>query len=341
MQRPELDPSERAELLAALDRLEERLEVAQPGLHALGDRADAQTLAASGLPAGPALLWARYDGIELVSGEAKVFALAELEAATAAAAEEGLLREGDRVIGERGRVVFVLPADPWAEGADVVSITEENERAPEATSVVHLVLGLLGEIAVLYDDHGEFHADLIDEWGELTGPAQRKLQRRRLDLDPYAPGPRLRLAQTLRAAGEFRAALKEVDKVLHYAPEYPAAHFERGHLSVTMERREQGRRAFAKAAEFAADDVSAALYEAWAALTAEDESVAARHAERVTAKRPEFAQHQLAGARAQLARDDAGAAARLVTLGLAVAPRNLELLELKRQLDGDSVAPEG
>lgn len=336
-----LDPSERRDLLTALDRLEERLETAPQGLHDFARSASAQALAAADLPPGAAILWEKYDGVELMSGEARVLPLSEIEAATTAARDEGLLRDGDIVVGERGRTVFVLPTDPWAEGAAVVSITEENDRAPEATSLMHLLLGLLGELSVLYDDHGEFHDALIDEWGELEPAAKRKILRRRLDFDPIAPGPRLQLAQTLRLAGEFRAAAKEVERVLHYAPEYPTAHFERGLALRGLGKTDQARRAFLRAAEFADDPVNAAAYEAWAARTAvegaETDATMAGHAEAhaasVVRRRPDYAHNQLMGARARADRGDRDAAAELVALGLAVAPRNLELLEFRRLLD--------
>lgn len=341
-----LDPSERRDLLTALDRLEERLETAPPGLHATGARAEESALGAVGLPEGAALLWARYDGVELMSGEARLLPLCEIEAATAEARDEGLLREGDIVVGERGRVLFALPGDPWAEGASVVSISEEAERVPEATSVVHLMLGILGEVSVLYDDHGEFHDALIDEWGDLEPAAHRKLLRRRLDFDPIAPGPRLQLARLLREAEELRAASKEVDKVLHYAPEFSAAHFERGLVLRAQGRREPARRAFSKAAEHAFDPVNAAGFEAWAARVAREASVdgndpghakaadaAEAHATKTLRQRPDYAQNQFVGAKARLERRDPEAARELIALGLAVAPRHLELLQLRRELD--------
>ncbi|MBV1861141.1 MAG: hypothetical protein KUG77_22175 [Nannocystaceae bacterium] len=338
-----LEPGERHELLTALDRLEERLETAPAGLRAVGRAAEVGALEASNLPPDAALLWEKYDGVELMSGEARVLPLADLAGATARAGEEGLLRPGDLVIGERGRLLYALPADPWAEGASVVSISEENERSPEASSVMRLLLGLLGEVSVLYDDHGEFHDALIDEWGDLEPATRRKLLRRRLDFDPIAPGPRLQLARLLLLSGEQRAAFKEVEKVLHYAPEFSAAHFVRGQALRGLGKLDQARRAFARAAEHAYDPVNAAEYEAWAARVAleahassgaeADAGHAAAHASGVQRRRPDYAQNQLLGARARLQQGDGDIAAELLALGLAVAPRNLELLQLRRELE--------
>lgn len=329
---PPLDASERRDLLAALDRLEERLETTPHGLHAFARGADEAAIEKAGLPPGAAILWAKYNGLELMSGELRLHALDELEAANAEARADDLLREGDLVIGDRGRTVLVLPADPWEEGAAVVSITDEHERSPEASSVVHLVLSILGELGVLYDDYGEFREERIDEWGELEPATRRKLLRRRLDLDPLAPAPRLRLARVLRADGQAKAAGKEIEKVLHYAPEYAAAHFERGHVFIDLAQSEPARRAFAKAAEFADDSVSAAAYEAWAARSCDDPAKAKVHAAAVLQRRPDYASNQVAGARARLSVDDQDGARELVALGLAVAPTNLELLELRNSL---------
>ena len=327
-----LDPEERGRIDRALDRVEERLHEAEPGLHSLGPRATGDALLQADLPAGAAMVWARWNGLELYTGDAKLLPLDAIEGATREAAAEGLLRPGDRVVGERGRSLLVLPDDPWAEGADVVLVDEDGERGPEASTVAHFVLGVLGEGAILYDAEGEFRDDVLDEYGDLDPSAERRLLRRRLDLDPDAPRSRLRLATLLRQAGEAKAARAELQAVLKRAPEYAAVHLELGHTLADLEDRPGAVRAFAAAAEHADDDAGRAHVLALAAAHADDPATREGFAAKVRALRPDFALHQATGARARYEHGDLEGARELVTLGLAVAPQHLELLELRRAL---------
>jgi len=327
-----LDPHERRRIEDALDRLEERLIDLEFGVHHAWGPADPEALRASGLPESAAMFWARFDGIELAAGEACVFPLARHAESQAEAEAEGLLRPGDRVIGEHGRAIFVLPDDPWAEGGEVVRIDDEGERAPEASSVPHLVLGLLAEMSIVYDEHGEFRDDVYDEFGEIIPSAVRRLLRKRLDFDADAPRPRRDLARILREHGELRASKAELQQVLRRAPEWAAAHHELGLTLLAADDEAGAHRSFLKAAEYAIDDEARAYSLAWAASVGAE---AARQsaAAQVLRLRPEFAAHQVAGARARLELEDVDGAREMTRLGLAVAPRNLELLALKRELD--------
>jgi tetratricopeptide (TPR) repeat protein len=328
-----VDVEEVARIRRALDRIEERLHAAPEGFHAAGRPATEEAIARSGLPADAALVWRAFDGLEIAMGEARLHALHQLQAATDAAEAEGLLRPGDRVIGERGAETWVLPEDPWAEGAAVVVVGDDIDRAPEASTVAHLVLGVLGEVGVLHDDEGEFRDGMIDESGELTPATQRKLLRRRLDLDEDAPRARLQLCRVLREAGEHRAALSEVKLLLRRAPEWGLAHHERGLLASALHRDKEAAPAHERAASFTDDDVLAAEFLAHAAAATDAEAERAALAARVLAKRPDYAKHQLEAARAHLGRGAREAAAQFVALALAVAPKNLDALELKRRLD--------
>jgi tetratricopeptide (TPR) repeat protein len=326
------DAEEEARVRRALDRLEDRLADASDGFHRPGRPATGAGLDALGLPPEARALWTRFDGIELACGEAQLLGVAQVLPATRAAEAEGILAAGDLVIGERGRMTFVLPRDPWAEGAAVVSIDDDGERAPEASSVAHLVLGWLGEIAVLYDEHGEFRDDIFDEHGELVPAAARRVLRRRLDLDEDAPRARLELARLLAAGGELRAARSELQAVLKRAPDYAWARHELGRVLDAVGQRGAAHRAHARAAEVTTDPAGWAWFRAWSAVTAEDADRPAI-AKEILARRPDFVANQVAGARARLDHGDRSAAAELVALGLAVAPRNLDLLALRGQLD--------
>jgi tetratricopeptide (TPR) repeat protein len=158
------------------------------------------------------------------------------------------------------------------------------------------------------------------------------LLRRRLDLDPDAPRPRLRLTQLLREAGELRAAKAEAAKVLKRAPEYAWAHFELGRALLDLGESDVASRAFERAAEHADGPELQAHHLAWAARAAPAEA-RTKLAARVLALRPSFVANQVTGARARLEHGDATGARDLVELAVAIAPQNLELLALRRQLE--------
>jgi tetratricopeptide (TPR) repeat protein len=319
----------RAESL--IDRIEDRLHDALPGFHQLGAPADPDALADSGVPEDERGVWERWDGVELAAGEARVLPLGEQQVITADALDAGIVRAGDRVIAERGRDLFVLPADPWEEGAAVVMVEEAGDRSPEASSVAHLLLGWLGECAILFDDRGEFH-DIFDEHtGELQEPVVRKLCRRRLDLDEDAPNPRLRLAELLRRAGELEGARQELVQVLRRAPGFGWAHHELGRVWLALGERARAVASFREAATCASEPAVASWCLMWAAWAADGE-VRTRLAAEVIAARPELAAQQAGAATALMEREQLEAAREQVELGLAILPTHLELLRLRAEL---------
>ncbi|MFZ6183065.1 hypothetical protein [Nannocystis pusilla] len=362
---------ERRRVLNNLDRIEDRLRDAPEGLHDAGGPADARALAASGLAPDVALLWATYDGIDLGGGEARVYPLAEHAGATEAAAADGRLHPGDRVIGERGRDLLVLVADPHAEGADVVLVEEDGERLPCASSVDRMVLALLGEFSVLFDEDGEYQADLFGDDGELSPAAERRMLRRHLDLDPDAPLARFRLAQSLRRAGELRGAAQELRQLLRRAPDFVWGHLELGRVRLGDGKPGDAVAAFRKAAELAAEPGLRAHCLALACLAlaglSEKPGASAQGSEGMPEKpgpsghgakamsektgasakagaeraalaaaalaaNPMFAAAQEAAVRDALEREDAAAADEQLTLGLAVVPGHLGLLALRPAL---------
>ncbi|MBK8237546.1 MAG: hypothetical protein IPK74_18540 [Deltaproteobacteria bacterium] len=338
-------PTRADERAAALfDRIEDRLRDAPDGFHDARPPATADALSDAALPDDERALWRRWDGIDFAAGEARLLPAREIAGATAAALAEGLIQAGDRVVAEHGRDLFVLPEDPWAEGAGVVRVEEAGDRSPESTSVAHLVLGWLGEFQVLYDEHGDFREDLFGEDGEPTAAVQRKLCRRRLDFDPDAPNPRLRLAELLREAGEHVAAKAELVQVIKRAPEFAWPHHELGRTFAALGERERAVASFRRAAECTTSVPQQAFHLAWAAWQADDRQRAALAAE-VTALRPEFALQQ-AGAVAELIeRERFDAAAEQLAIGLAIGPGHLELLRLRgvlaqAQADAAAAPPE-
>ncbi|PRQ06358.1 hypothetical protein [Enhygromyxa salina] len=326
-------PNQRLEAL--LDRIEDRLVDAPIGLHQVGEPASAEALAQAELSEDAAGLWSRWDGIEFGSAEARLLTLADQIEATEAAHAAEILREGDRVIGEIGLALLVAPADPWDEGGEVVMVEDDGERAPYASSVVRLALGLIAEMSVLYDDDGEYREGLFEEHGELTPRAERRLLRRRLDFDEDAPFPRFRLGQLLRRGGELRAARAELRRVLRCAPEFCWAHWELGRVELEIaagedpgEARAAARESFAAAAEKTGDAHLRALFLAWQAWSS-DGAERERLAAEVLRLDPSFASAREAGLREAIEDEDRDRAKELLGLALAVAPRQLGLLELR------------
>lgn len=302
----------------------------------MGEPADPEALAAAKLPEEAHMLWERWDGIELGNGEARLLALAEQARATEQAREQGLLRAGDRVIGEHGSALLVLPADPWAEGGEVVSVEDDGQRAPLASSLLKLTLGLIAEMALLYDEEGEYHDELFASNGALRPKAERKLLRRRLDFDEDAPLPRYRLAQLLRRAGEARGARSELDRVLICAPEFVWAHFELGRALLDLDAPEAAARSFANAAERVDDPGLRAHFLAWQARASSGDRRTALAA-KVLELDPSFASAQEAGLREALDHGDPHARD-LLALGLAVVPGHLGMLALRSAVDALPIA---
>lgn len=333
-------PSRRDRSLEALiDRIEDRLMDAPIGLHQIGEPATPEAIEAAQLPDEAAALWRRWDGIELAGGEVVLYSLAEQADVTREANEAGVLRAGDRVIGRYGLAALVLPEDPWAEGGDVVMVEDDGERAPYASSVVRLALGLVAEMALLYDDEGEYHEDLFGDDGQLIARAERRLLRRRLDFDEDAPFPRFRLGQLLRRAGEFRGARSELRRVLRCAPDFAWAHWELGRVALELALRDDNERAradarleaqtsFAAAAEKVDDAHLQALFLAWQARVV-DEPARERLAAEVKRLDPGFIAAREAGLREAIEHEDGIRARELLGLGLAIEPRSLALLGLR------------
>ncbi|MGB1276843.1 MAG: hypothetical protein ACPG77_13945 [Nannocystaceae bacterium] len=327
-----------------LDRITVRLRDAPAGLHAAGGPADPGALDQSGLEPEVAALWASYDGLNLAQSEVVILDLASQAAASEEARESGRIGPQDHVIAERGRDLLVLCPDPFLEGADVVSVEEDGERLPHSSTVLHFVLAMLGEIAVLYDGDGEFNEDLFGDDGELRPDAERKLLRRHLDFDADAPLARFRLAQSLARGGEYRGAQSELRRVLKLAPGFAWAHHELGRLEVRGGKKKAAYNRFLRAAaalceradrELRATELDAtgqalyAYFRAWACLACDDPETRKQLANEVLELHAGFASIQEARIRDAVTNEDAEVAKELLELGLAVLPGHLGLLSLR------------
>ena len=322
------------------DRIEDRLRDAPLGLHRVGPPASEEALARAELPEEAAALWSRWDGMDLGNEEVRLLSLADQARATQAAEAAGILASGDRVVGELGLALLVLPADPWEAGGDVVLVEEDGERAPYASSVIRLALGLVAEMSLLYDEEGEYCEGLFDEFGALEVRAERRLLRRRLDFDEDAPFPRFRLGQLLRRGGELPAARAELRKMLQCAPEFAWGHWELGRTELELGERaedpeprgkERAQASFAAAADKTQEPHLRALFLAWQARASEGE-VREALARQVLGLDPGFVAARRQAVREALEDEDLDRAREWLELGLVVGPRDLELLQLRARV---------
>ena len=323
-----------------IDRIEDRLLDAPDGLHLLGSPADKESLRAaleSGMSEDSLGLWESWDGLELGNGDLTVFPLkGQIQLTEDRRAQ---LAKGDRVIGEKGGGLLVLCEDPWEEGADVILVEEDGERAPYASCVERLVLATLGELSVLLDEDGEFRDELFDEDGELSLNTERRLTRRHLDFDPDAPLARFRLGQLLRHEGAYRAARSELKKAIRRAPAFAWLHYELGlaflediGLPEGKGNNESAKRSFQKAVDAASDPGLEALFEAWLLLVSPDGEEREALLRSVQDKAPGFLQAQESGLREAMENEDWLRAGELLALCLALAPKNINILSLRAQV---------
>lgn len=327
-------PAQERSLDRLMDRIEDRLWGASEGAHRVQAGAGWDDVAKVGISPEFAYFWTRFDGLELSQGEVTIASLAQIPELTQTYAPR--IRPGDLVIGHRGHDIYVLPKDPWAEGAVVLVVDPAKQRGPLASSVGHLVLALLGEFALLFDDEGEYREGLYDEHtGELTLEAQRKILRRRLDMDPDGPMARFELGQLLRAHGEVRAAITELKTAVKVAPEFHWSHYELGRCYFDQAKMRPALGCFESAAEICQDNAYLfALFSAWAIRSLEDQDPSKAQALRsaIVAKAPSFAADQLEDATEAIEDQEHPAAMEAVLLGLAVSPKDLSLLALRSSL---------
>lgn len=318
-----------------MDRVEDRLWGAEDGCHRVEPGASWEQVKQSQIPAQAGFFWTRFNGMELAQGEVIVASLDEIPELSERFADR--LREGDKVIGQRGLDIYVLPADPWEEGAQVVLVDGAKQRGPLASSLGNWILALLGEFALIFDDEGEYRDGLFEEGStELMPEVQRKILRRRLDMDPDGVLARFELGQLLREQGEVRAAISELKKAIRAAPDFCWSHFEIGRAYFEQVELNSAYEAFVRAAELSSENAYlSSLCSAWAIRCIEDEAEKAEKLRSVVrAKVQSFASDQLEEARECAEDGHKDLALENIALGLAVVPTHLELLALRRSICG-------
>lgn len=225
----------------------------------------------------------------------------------------------------------------WREDPDT------GDRYVDGTALDRWLLGAIDATAHLFDVDGEFAEDAFTEDGELTSEIAIARARSQVKRDSKAPGPRWRLARLLTAEGELAQAREELETVVANDPALSWAWLDLARISEKL-----GELAGAIDEARAAADANPAheqrahfLAEAarYAAL-ANDEAQRAELSRSALAADPGLVKGQLAGANDRLGEGEIEAAAHLASLAKALAPRDLEVIDLVRRVEAARTADE-
>ncbi|HKE16125.1 MAG TPA: hypothetical protein VKB80_14715 [Kofleriaceae bacterium] len=308
-----------AEIAEAVERLRAALDRYAEGVHRLGDPATALD---ADLPPALAAVQRAFDGAELFHE-----ALILLPSAS-------WKRDGGRVlVGDMGGDALWVDIESGA----VWRVEEDTgEWLCEGTQFDRWLWGWVEAESVLYDREGEFRAGVIGPRGDLTEGTAIEHERRLLRRDRGAASPRWRLARALARAGNIEAARHELELVVEEHPRFGWAWYDLARLSEALGQLGGAREEALAAAEADIDYEHAGFFLAWAARLAAlagDESARAELAERARRTDGALGQRQLDGARANLEAGEVDAARELVQVALALEPRDLAALDLKRQIE--------
>lgn len=241
---------------------------------------------------------------------------------------------------ERGRLALIdwlgeaLTVD--REGQVWRADAETGEEVRDGSRFDRWLSGAVDATALLFDRDGEWNDEVFTDEGELTESTALAMAKAQVRRDPRAPGPRWRLARALTARGDLDTARRELEEVVAAAPAQAWAWLDLARLSERL-----GALAGAvDEAEAAADAdpshehrVHFLAEAARLAGLAGDEARRATLAARALAVDPGVVAAQLAGAADQLAAGELDGAAHLVTLARALAPRDLNALDLTRRIE--------
>lgn len=235
--------------------------------------------------------------------------------------------------------VGAIEGDPvWVDAATgTVWRSEEasGEELEEGTSFERWLAGFVDAEATLYDSDGEYRDGVFDDAGELLPAAVIERERAALKRDRHAVAPRWRLARALARQGDPDRARGELERVVERAPGFAWAWYDLARLAEQVGDVDAAQGDMRAAAEAGAAGGYAAFFWAHAAriaASAGDEARRADAAARAVAADPGIARAQVAGARDQLESGDTDAARELARTAAAVAPRDLDVLDLLRTL---------
>jgi tetratricopeptide (TPR) repeat protein len=305
--------------LDGLDRLFDLLDEAAPGLH------DVEPPAAdlpSNLPEPLIELYARCDGarifvdtLEIAPARDVVFDNGRWQFATS---------NGEPVaLDHRGRV--------WMHDESI------EDAVCEATRLDRWLAGELDALALIFDGDGEYAEDVFDDEGDMLAAVREQQLRAKIKRDAAAPGPRWRLALVLLEQGADEDARNQLEQVVADDPVFAWAWLDLARVSEKIGEAggaiDEARMA-AEAAEGLQHPQAGYFWSQVArlAVRAGDEMTRAQAATKASLLAPQLKQSQIDGARERLAAGDRTSAKGLLELLRAVWPRDLEVLDLAKQL---------
>jgi len=311
----------RDEGAGGLDRVFALIEEAPAGLHDVDPPAERLPV---GLPEGLIELYARCDGARLFLETIELAPAAEVAMTAPAKWRFGAV-DGDAVsIDHRGRI--------WRFDASL------DDDVLEGTRLDRWLAGAVEATGLLYDRDGEFAEDAFGDDGEIAPAVRERQLRAQLRRDPAAPAARWRLAQALLEQGAVEDARGELEQVVADDPAFAWAWLDLariserlGELGGAVDEARMG----AQTAE-GTQHLQAGYF--WAQLArlasrAGDELLRAEAATKSSLLSPQLKRAQLDGARDSLEAGDRASARGLLELLRAVWPRDLEVLELVRQVE--------
>jgi hypothetical protein len=308
---------------AGLDRIVELVDDAPAGLH---DLEPPSASLPKGLPEPLIELYARCDGGRFFHDTILIAPAAEVTLSAPGRWQFGTVEEDTISLDHRGRI--------FRTDASL------DDDICEGTRLDRWLTGAIEAMALLYDDDGEFADNIFDDDGEIEPVIREKQLRLHLKRDPAAPGVRWRLAHALLAQGATEDARNEMEQVVADDPAFAWAWLDLARISERLGEVsgavDEARMA-AESAEGTQHPQAGYFWSQVARLATQtgDDILRAEAATRTSMLAPTLKQAQLAGVRNSLEAGDTESAKGLVDLLRAVWPRDLEVLELARRVEGN------
>jgi hypothetical protein len=306
-----------------LDRVFELVDEAPAGLHDLDPPAEELP---PGLPEPLIELYAHCDGGRFFHDTITIAPAREITMNVPGRWQFATVDEDVVSIDHRGRI--------WRTD------TSLDDDICEGTRLERWLAGSIEATALLYDGDGEFADGIFDDDGEIEPVVREKQLRAHLKRDAAAPGVRWRLALALLDQGAVEDARNEMEQVVADDPAFAWAWLDLARISERLGELKGAvdeARMAAESAEGTQHPQAGYFWSQVARLSTQtgDEILRAEAATRTSMLAPTLKQAQIAGARESLEAGDTVSAKGLVDLLRAVWPRDLEVLELARRVEGN------